>query len=145
VDELTGRPGELIDRLLAAVDLPDTRDRREVTVVLVSAVVSVQRRDGGALEVGDMVEVNELSQRDDLSDELRGRMVALVASGRREEDVVRTLRDRITSHCEDFGWADESETTPIEATWTASVEEHVSDRVIDAWAEHRDSSSTEGG
>lgn len=138
VDELTGAPGELIDRLLAAVDLPEDRDRQELTLVLASNVVSLQRREGGALEVDDMVEVNELSHRDDLADELRRRMLGLADSRRGEDALVRALRDRITRHCEVFAWTDEPRAPAIAQRWRASVNMYLSGRVIGAWTDgHR--------
>lgn len=106
-----GADGELVDRLLAAVNSSHDRDWVELGWFLIFAVggaelMAIEPDTGREPPPGSVGEkrrkTSELVTRSSYIDRIRRRLLSMVRSGVREDFLVRALRDDLTAHCHEF-------------------------------------------
>lgn len=104
-DNIEGLPGELVERLMAAVNPPKGSDWTELTWWLVFAIggdrLSGIIPDFGltpapGTEGSELRKYHQLVNRDVYLNEIENRLVGLVKSGLREDVLVMALRDELT-------------------------------------------------
>ncbi|MDQ6879254.1 MAG: hypothetical protein M3082_16485 [Candidatus Dormibacteraeota bacterium] len=110
MDEPDGVAGELIDRLLWAVNAPEGRDWLDHGFYLVFAVGGPElagiEPDSGPPVPGSYGEkvraTRQVVSRDEYLDRIGERLAALVLSGVREDFLVRALRNELTAHMQTY-------------------------------------------
>ena len=114
-----GHQGELVDRLIAAVNAPDDDDWRELLFYVVATIggselAKVLPDDGHEPPPGsygaDLRKTHPLVSRDTYVELVRVRLLRLVTSGLREDFLVRGLRDEITTRCQHLADTEEGDT-----------------------------------
>jgi hypothetical protein len=117
IPDIEGRAGELIDRLIAAVNSPQGSDWYEVAWSLVFAIGGEQllgtEPDTGREPVPGSVgeelrRIHDVASRDEYFQMIGAQLMELTGSGLREDVLIRALRDELTRGIGNFVYTEEA-------------------------------------
>lgn len=116
--EIEGNPGELVDRFVDAVNAPDEHDWQNLSFFVV-ATIGGEELASAVPDTGPPVpgsygerlrETHTVVGREDYFHLIAVRLYRLVASGLREDFLVRALRDELTARCQGLARTEEGDT-----------------------------------